>query len=311
VSAFAREYAPEDRPAWDEIVRRSRTGHFLFLRDYMDYHADRFVDASLLLFEEDRLVAALPATRSENDVVSHGGLTFGGMIADVTMSANGMLRAFDAVFERLREAGVERFIYKPVPHAYHIVPAEDDLYAIFRAGGRLIGRDLSSAVRLDERLPYSKGRRSTLKRGRAAGLSIEPSNAFEAFVELAGANLERHGVAPTHSSAELALLAGRFPENIKPVVASLDEALVAGVLIYETPVLAHTQYIASSEAGKAVGAVDVLIDSLIEKYAARKRWFEFGISTEAAGAVLNAGLVRNKESFGARALVYDRYVVDV
>jgi hypothetical protein len=311
MAVVARKYAAEDRPAWDDLVRRSRTGHFLFLRDYMDYHADRFVDASLLVFEDDRLVAALPANRSENEVVSHGGLTFGGVIAGSTMGACGMLRAFDAVLEHLRDTGVERLVYKPVPHAYHIVPAEDDLYAVFRAGGRLVGRDLASVIRLDERLPYSKGRRSTLKRARTAGLSIGRSDSFEAFVALATENLERHRAVPTHSSDELALLAARFPENIKLVVAILDKAIVAGVLVYETPVLAHTQYIASSDVGKEVGAVDVLIDTLIEEYAGNKRWFEFGISTEESGSVLNVGLVRNKESYGARALVYDRYLVDV
>jgi hypothetical protein len=277
----------------------------------MDYHDDRFVDASVLVFDDGRLVAALPANRVENEVVSHGGLTFGGMISSPSMGAGGMLRAFDVGLELLRQSGVERLVYKPVPHAYHVVPAEDDLYALFRAGGDLVGRDLSSAIRMDERLAYSKGRRSTLKRARSAGLSIAHSESFATFVDLAAANLQRHGAAPTHSSDELALLASRFPDNIKLTVATLDEVVVAGVVVYETPVLVHTQYIASSELGKEVGAVDVIIDTLIDGYSKSKRWFEFGISTTEAGAQLNVGLLRNKESYGARALVYDRYRIDL
>ena len=41
-------YGPGDRAAWDAFVRASKNGNFLFLRDYMEYHRDRFEDASLV-----------------------------------------------------------------------------------------------------------------------------------------------------------------------------------------------------------------------------------------------------------------------
>jgi hypothetical protein len=311
VSTEARLYTERDRDDWDAVVRRSRSGHFFFLRDYLDYHADRFADSSLLVYEEGRLRSVLPANRVGDDAVSHGGLTFGGVLSDSSMSANGMLRAVESILERFRSVGVTRLVYKPVPHAYHLVPAEDDLYALYRAGARLVGRDLSAAIRLDERLPYTKGRRSALKRGRAAGISVEASERFEEFIDLATANLERHGAVPTHSGFELAALGRRFPENIRLFTAVAEEEVIAGVVVYETPVLAHTQYIASSQSGRELAAVDVLIDHLIERYAGTKRWFDFGISTENGGATLNEGLARNKESYGARALVYDRYLIDL
>ena len=81
MSVAARPFRREDQEDWDRIVRGSASGHFLFLRDYMDYHADRFTDASLLICEDGRPVAALPANRVGAQVVSHGGLTFGGVLA--------------------------------------------------------------------------------------------------------------------------------------------------------------------------------------------------------------------------------------
>ena len=51
------------KPVWDEFILKSKNGTFLFFRDYMEYHADRFTDHSLLFFEGDRLLAVLPASR--------------------------------------------------------------------------------------------------------------------------------------------------------------------------------------------------------------------------------------------------------
>ena len=38
-----------------------------------------------------------------------------------------------------------------------------------------------------------------------------------------------------------------------------------------------------------------------------KSYFDFGISTVENGRTLNANLIHNKESYGARATVYDFY----
>ncbi|HUR80134.1 MAG TPA: GNAT family N-acetyltransferase, partial [Thermoanaerobaculia bacterium] len=74
-------FTPDDAPAWNEFVRASRNGTFLFDRGYMDYHADRFEDRSLLFFDSaDRLVAVLPAHRRGTELISHGGLTYGGFV---------------------------------------------------------------------------------------------------------------------------------------------------------------------------------------------------------------------------------------
>jgi uncharacterized protein (DUF486 family) len=41
---------------------------------------DRFQDYSLLIFEEDKLIAVLPANRVGETVYSHQGLTYGGLV---------------------------------------------------------------------------------------------------------------------------------------------------------------------------------------------------------------------------------------
>jgi hypothetical protein len=312
VSLAVRRYEPADQPAWDEFAARSRSAHFLFQRAYMDYHADRFEDHSLLVFDGSRLAAALPANRDGAALVSHGGLTFGGFLTDRTMSARRMLETFAVACTYLRECGIASFAYKPVPHIYHRVPAEEDLYALFRSGATLTARHVSSALRLDARLPYSKGRKAALRDAGRSGVAVGASADYHPFMALQREVLQsRYRVEPVHTGAELELLASRFPEEIKLRTATLEGRLLAGIVTYETPEVAHAQYIAVGDEGRAVHALDAIVDALIAEYTGSKRWLDFGGSTERSGHLLNEHLVRNKESYGARTVVYDHYLLDL
>ncbi len=302
------QYDSTYRQRWDDFNRAAKNGHFLFFRDYMEYHADRFRDGSLLFFEADKLVALLPGTIAGEQYVSHGGLTFGGFIIDRRMTAPRMLRLFDALVPALVERGLSTLVYKAIPHIYHQVPAEEDLYALFRHGATLIRRDISSTLALRARLPYTKGRKWSVNQGKKRGIVVAQSEDFARFMAIEEYVLgTRYGLKPVHSAEEIAMLAGKFPANIKLFAASLDEEMHAGVIVYENAQVAHAQYISSTDEGKGMGAADRIIDYLINEYYADKEYFDFGISTEQAGRYLNEGLIENKESFGARSVVYDFY----
>jgi hypothetical protein len=295
---------------WDEFVSRAKNGHFLFLRGYMDYHADRFPDASLMFYDgAGRLVGLMPATEREGAALaSHAGLTFGGVVSGDSMKAALMLELFDAMLTHLSAAGFAQLVYKAIPHIYHRVPAEEDLYALFRAGARLSRRDLSSTVEMGSRLPLSKGRKYSIKLAERSGLTVSESGDFETFMAIEERVLaERHGVRPVHTAAELSVLAGRFPENIKLYAAHREGRMLAGVVVYAAERVAHAQYISATDEGREVGATDLIISALLGDHYASKKFFDFGISTERAGTHLNEGLAENKQGFGARAVVYDFY----
>jgi hypothetical protein len=302
-------YEPAHESIWNDFVNESRNGTFLFHRDYMDYHADRFPDFSLMFYDEDgEVIALLPATLAGNRLSSHAGLTYGGIVHGPSMKAGLMLQLFSALKPFLRSAGIERLHYKTTPHIFHRIPSEEDLYALFRNNATLVRRDLSSAIFLRDRLTFSKGRRYALKQAQKLGLSVTRSYDFDSFMRLKAETLEsKYGVSPTHTTAEIELLAQRFPDKIKLFTTHHDNKLVAGVLIYEHQTAVHAQYIAVDETGKKVGALDLILDSLLDTYSAHKNYFDFGISTEDAGQYLNEGLVRNKEWFGARTIVHDFY----
>jgi Acetyltransferase (GNAT) domain len=313
MSIVAAPYEPGRKREWDEFVGASKNGVFLFRRDYMDYHADRFPDASLTFSDESgRTVALLPATRRGEVLASHAGLTFGGIIAGAGMKVGLMLEVFEAMSERLRADGVRRLVYKAVPHIYHRAPAEEDLYALFRHGARLSRRDVSSTIDARHRLPFSKGRRYAAKLARKSGLDVRRSEDFETFMAIEERLLgEKYATRPVHTAAELLMLAGRFPENIKLFAAHRGAEMLAGVVVYESESVAHAQYIAAGEEGKRAGALDLVLEHLLQEEYAAKHYFDFGISTEDGGRHLNAGLAENKQGFGARAVVYDFYELDI
>ena len=142
-----RPYTPVYQPLWDAYVERARNATFLFKRAYMDYHADRFNDSSLLFFRDGRLFALLPAHRVNNTLYSHRGLTYGGLLMDNRVTAAATCRLFVALNEWLRQRGFNKVVYKPVPWMYHRLPAEEDLYAIFgTCGAQLTQRSIGTVL---------------------------------------------------------------------------------------------------------------------------------------------------------------------
>jgi hypothetical protein len=306
-------YRPALQEEWNAFVRQSRNGTFLFERNYMDYHADRFEDASLVFRNTaGHPVALLPASRAGAHVSSHGGLTYGGLVLGSEARTRGVLCLLEDGLDHYRRAGITSVLYKCVPRIYHRLVSEDDLYALFRLGATLVRRDVSSTVQPASR-PSPQARRGRgARKARKAGVKVERSGDFASFwLLLEQGLLGRHGVRPVHTVEEISLLAERFPHHIKLFLAFDGATAVAGTVIYETPFVAHAQYIGSDERGREVGALDLLFDDLIGAVYRDKPYFDFGISTEADGAELNDGLIEYKEGHGATATVHDFYRIEL
>jgi len=317
-------YTANYQSLWNELVARSKNGTFLIDRRFMDYHADRFTDCSLLFFRGSRLVACFPANlvEQEQTVYSHQGLTYGGLIMDDSVGSVEVLQMFDLLRDYYQQKwNVKRIIYKPIPYIYHQQAAEEPLYALFRNGASLIARGLSTSVNLTQPIPLQARRRSGVRKGIEHRLVIKETTDrqdFQDFWDVVNTGLQdRHGVKPVHSVDEMLLLNSRFPDNIRLFVErDEDGELVAGAWLFITDHVVHVQYMATSNTGRTIGALDYLIATLIEK----RPWltltngqplekvpvfFDFGISTESSGHNLNEGLIFQKEGFGARGVCYD------
>ena len=306
------KYNTEYKSVWDDFVSSSRNGTFLFYRDYMEYHSDRFTDYSLMFFEKDKLVALLPANIQENVFYSHQGLTYGGLVLSCNAKTSQTIEILDRGIEYLQQCGVNKIIYKSIPYIYHCHPSQDDLYALFRSNATLLSRTISSTIDLSDKLDYAELRKRQIKKADKMNLTVCESDSLDEFWTILEQNLkENHQAVATHSLSEIVYLRDRFRRNIRLFCTLSDDKVVAGCVIFETDTVAHTQYISASEEGKENGALDFLFDHLINNVFDRKRYFDFGTSTEDNGHFLNEGLISQKEGFGARGVVYDTYQIEL
>jgi len=306
------QYCPEHRLLWDSFLKHSKNGVFLFYRDYMEYHANRFVDNSLMFFEGDKLLAVMPANIKDNLLFSHSGLTFGGIISNYEMKTQSMLKIFESLVQYCGTFGIKEIVYKAIPHIYHRVPAEEDLYALFRYNARLTKREVASTIFEGQRIPFSNNRKRCIQKSKREEFRLERSYDFKAFMNIVEEGLsKKYDAKPTHSADEIQLLAERFPENVKLFVVHKGNKMLAGALVYESVNVAHAQYCAGTDEGKELHATDFILNFLINDYYLKKRYFDFGISTERAGRYLNEYLITYKERFGARAIVYDTYELEI
>lgn len=310
------KYTPSMKSEWDKFVRSSKNGTFLFCRDYMEYHSDRFTDHSYIFTDDAGKISALfPASLHGREVRSHGGLTYGGLVMSDRTSAAGPdspLEMLPALINEFSRQGIKKLIYKPVPHIYHRQPAEEDLYAIFRQKGRLAIRNIASAISLTDPLKSSRLGKRALKRQKAAGITVRPTdNAADFWQIIVDDRRVRHNVTPVHNLAEIQLLHDRFPSDILFFIACQNNEVLAGAVIYMANGVMHLQYAAASDKGKELYAVDVIYHHLIFNIFPESRYFDFGISNENNGLYLNEGMIRHKEEFGARSIAYDCYEIDI
>jgi len=302
-------YSVGQEATWNQFVSHSKNGTFLFDRNYMDYHSDRFEDNSLMIYRKGKLYSLLPANKIGNVLYSHQGLTYGGMIMNDKVTVAESMDMFRLLNVYLKESSFEKVIYKPVPFIYHQHPAQEDLYALFRTTNtKIIGRNISSTIIQSDKIKFIESRKSGIRKALSNGITVRQSSDLSTFWEILDTNLKnKYGVAPVHTLSEIQLLQSRFPQNIKLYMAYKDDIALGGTLLYITKQVVHTQYISASVEGKDLGVLDLLFDCLINREYTNYPYFDFGQSTEQMGNLLNESLIFQKEGFGGRGMCYDIY----
>ena len=301
-------YTPDQKQAWNDFVSRSKNGTFLLDRNYMDYHADRFTDHSLMVYRRDKLYALLPGNIAGDTFYSHQGLTYGGFImSDKTVAAD-VVQLFRLLNVQFRREGIRKVIYKPTPWIYHRQPSEEDLYAVVEVCGATVSRGLSSTISREHQNKWYRIRECGARHAKQLGLTVEETEDYKPFWQVLSNNLrERYGLNPVHTVEEIEMLHRRMPDHIRLVVVREGDETIGGTVLYVSDRVVHSQYIAASPKGKQVHALDLLFDVVIRKALASHPYFDFGISTEKRGTYLNEHLIYQKEGFGGRGVCYDWY----
>ena len=306
-----KQYQESDYTNWNTFIGQAKNATFLFHRDFMEYHKERFEDNSLIVLYKEKWIGVIPANRVGNKIFSHQGLTYGGLVYNEESKLASIITAFRAVLLFLNANGIEQLYLKTIPFIYHTKPAEEIQYALFLAEAQLVRRDSLSVIDLSQQYDFSKIRKRGIQKGIVNGLIIKEEADFESFWnEVLIPNLEeRHSAKPVHSLQEMKVLKSLFPTNIRQFNVYHNDKIVAGTTVFESETVAHCQYISKYEKDKNLGSLDFLYYFLITEAFAEKRFFDFGISNESQGKKLNEGLSYWKESFGGSTIIHDFYEV--
>jgi hypothetical protein len=306
------KYTNSKKIDWDNFIATAKNATFLFQRDFMDYHNDRFEDFSLMIYKDEKLYAVLPANKNKNIVISHQGLTYGSFVLQESAKLKSTFLAFKQVLKFLFEEGIKKLDIRIIPTFYNSLPSDELEYILYIAGARLVKRDVILLIDYQNKLRFQKNRREGINKAKRKGLIVKVDGDYEAFWnEILIPNLKgKYKVSPVHSLDEIKLLATRFPKHIKQINVYQDDKIVAGTTVFLTKNVVHPQYISANQNKNELGSLDLLMNDVYDHFKEGRNYFSFNTSSEENGKLLNEGLLFWKESCGARPLIFNNYEID-
>lgn len=307
-----RQYQQSDYDAWNAFVDQAKNATFLFHRDFMEYHQDRFEDFSLLIFDKNKLVAILPANRVGDTVYSHQGLTYGGLVYDKKMKIGEVDEIFDQLLVYLKTNAFINLFWNPIPVFY--IPNGNSAidFFIVKNQGHLYRKEMNLVVNLREEILISKSKLKHFRKIENLNLEVVEEASFSAFWihVLEKRLLEKHNVKPIHSLAEISYLKEKFPNSIKQFSVYFENEIIAGITLFESENGVKSQYGATTLIGEKYRALDYLFIKLIEKYKKEgKHFFDMGIVNENNEKGYNSGLLQQKQELGCSVYNQDFYKI--
>lgn len=306
-----RNYQSSDFALWNAFINKAKNATFLFHRNYMEYHNNRFEDFSLMVFDGEKLVAVLPANRVGGVVYSHQGLTYGGFVLSEKVKLSNVITIVKASLSFFYEQKITTLHLKPIPAFYCDFFSEEIEYCLFLLNAKGNKKECLSVLDFSNEFSFSKDRKQCIRRGISANLVVKEDNNFELFWnQILIPNLkQKHQAKPVHTVEEITYLHQHFLKNIRHFNVYHNDEIVAGTTIFITDKVAHPQYISGNEKKNELGSLDYLYHYLITEVFCDKNYFDFGPSHEENGKKINSGILFWKESFGAKTTIQSYYEV--
>ena len=315
-------YQPDDRSRWEKFIASAENGTIFHRQRFLSYHpADRFQSHHLFFRKKNRLLAVLPAVVRTQDgrktIISHAGASYGGFVLRPRLGIRECHLLVESFIQYIRDQGFDRTVLTPPPLFYSASLSNAIDFALIRNGFGYLKRELTSAVPLpaageDVFISFKSEARTATRRAIKLGVTIEQSDDFAAFYDILRQNLRmRHNVAPTHTLEELLHLKKLFPDEIRLFCAFRKGQPLAGVVLFicnAQVILAF--YISHRDEFQKYRPVNLLFYHIMDWGSQRGfRYLDFGTFT--LNMDPNWGLGKFKETFGARGLFRDTYVLDL
>lgn len=306
-----RRYLSDDVALWNAFVGSAQNATFLFHRDFMEYHSDRFQDYSLLVFEGEKLISILPANCTEYEVYSHSGLTYGGFVLGQMVGENDFEMIYSAIIEFLKKADKNQLIIKEMLPFYHRTETTNFADFFIENGAKITNTKKNLAIDFKSDYTISKSKKKHYRRLQSEGLVVKKEENFDAFWTNVLTPLldEKYNTKPLHSLSEITLLQHKFPLNIEQYNLYLDEEILAGITIFKTKHVVKSQYGATTEKGKQYRALDYLFIYLIEEFSKSFDYFDMGTVDDDSELGYNEGLLNQKKELGCDLYSQNTYQI--
>ncbi len=275
----------------------------------MDYHSDRFEDASLLIYKKNKLIALLPANVFDNNLYSHQGLSYGGFVTAPKISFEDYTHCVSATLQFLEKQTYTTLFIKELPSIYFKLLDENWHYIASIIEAETIATDSYFVISDLKTYQPNRNRKRAITKANSHGILLTTDGIEVFWEQILSPNLNtKYGVKPVHSISEIKLLMERFPKQIHFYGATFNNKITAGVVIFETEQVAHFQYSSGDENKAETGALDFLFDAVIKKYQ-HKKYVSFGSSATDKTLKINSGLMYWKASFGAQLIPQKTYAI--
>ncbi len=296
---------------WNEFVSISKNGTFLFHRDFMEYHKDRFEDLSLLLYKKDKLIALFPAHKADDTIYSHQGLSYGGMLLHKKCSFKDHCNLYYHLTKYLYQQKIATLYIKDIPLIYYQNPSEENKLLFFWLKATLTKTSIYSYLEISSKPQPNRNRQRAIRKAQENNIEIKQTNDYETFWNtILIPNLKnRFNATPTHTIDEIKYLSKQFPNHIKLVAAYKKNTMKAAAVLFLTEYVAHFQYSSGVEDRAENGALDLLFHTIMNQYG-EKKYISLGNSSNLENNTINEGLLYWKESYNSQHITQRFYKIE-
>ena len=212
-----KQYQESDYENWNAFIGQAKNATFLFHRDFMEYHKDRFEDFSLMIFDDEKLVAVLPANRVGDEVFSHQGLSYGTIVIQNNIRIKEYLNIVRQMMLYLSQQNIEFIYLKLLPKIYNKILTDELDYVSFLMKVTVYRSDIYMVVDKEQEYKPNRNRKRALQIAYELEIEIrEDDNYINFWNQILIPNLKnRFEVSPVHSIEEINTLALLFPNQIK------------------------------------------------------------------------------------------------
>ncbi|WP_431136482.1 FemAB family protein [Psychroserpens mesophilus] len=303
-------YHSEFKNQWNEFVANSQNATFLFHRDFMEYHQDRFEDFSLMVYAGNKLLAIFPANKVNGTVHSHQGLTYGGLFFRDQLNLKDVEVVIAKLLEFLKTHKIRSVIVKLLPEFYHFESFKTICDLQNFKNTSILKQNIVMAIDYHQDFKINKTKIKRFKKLQTNGYSIKEGQLeFNVFWNrlLVKRLAEKHNSKPVHSLSEIAYLHSKFEDEILQYNIYRDEEILAGITIFKKGKIVKSQYGMASIEGEKVNALDMLFVFLIYKFKEEgMQYFSMGTVSNDTKLGYSKGMLNQKKELGC-----DQYVQNI